>query len=178
MWDLADVRREYDRLDAMLGIDTKKVGLQFSKRMKKQYGVCEFRNNRPVEIRLAEFLRTEDEVFWNTARHEYAHAAVALLTHRRHGHDEAWKALCRKIGCSDQRLAQSCEAARKLREQAAEKPRTWYVVTCKACGAVSRYQRRGKVVQAVEKGRHGIVCRRCGGTRFVLTTERTGNDDT
>ena len=92
MWTLAQVQAEYRRLDRLLGIDTSRVAVSFSRRMTRQYGVCTFVKNRPQEIRLADFLRREDQVFWDTARHEYAHAAVAILTGKRHGHDEAWKA--------------------------------------------------------------------------------------
>ena len=99
MWTLAQVQAEYRRLDRLLGIDTSRVAVSFSKRMTRQYGVCTFVKNRPQEIRLADFLRQEEQVFRDTARHEYAHAAVALLTGKRHGHDEAWKAVCRKNGC-------------------------------------------------------------------------------
>ena len=98
MWTLAQVQAEYRRLDRLLGIDTSRVAVSFSRRMTRQYGVCTFVKNRPQEIRLADFLRREDQVFWDTARHEYAHAAAAILTGKRHGHDEAWKAVCRKIG--------------------------------------------------------------------------------
>ncbi len=178
MWQLADVRREYDRLDALLGIDTKPVQLSFSRRMKKQYGVCEFRGNRPVEIRIADFLREEEEAFWQTARHEFAHAAAALLTHKRHGHDEAWKSVCRAIGCSDERLAKPCEAAKRVQQQAEQRVQCRYVVTCRTCGAENRYKRRGKVVQTVEKGRRQCTCRRCGGTRFTLSMERMESNDT
>ena len=80
MWTLEQVRAEYHRLDRLLGIDTSGIPVRFSKRMTRQYGVCTFLKNRPQEIRLADFLRQEDAVFWDTARHEYAHAAAALLT--------------------------------------------------------------------------------------------------
>ena len=103
MWTLSQVLAEYRQLDRLLGIDTGRVAVSFSKRMTRQYGVCTFVKNKPQEIRLADFLRQEDQVFWDTARHEYAHAAVALLTGKRHGHDEAWKAVCRKIGCPPER---------------------------------------------------------------------------
>ena len=117
MWTLSQVQAEYRRLDRLLGIDTGRVAVSFSRRMTRQYGVCTFVKNRPQEIRLADFLRQEDQVFWATARHEYAHAAVALLTGKRHGHDEAWKAVCRKIGCPPERLAPSCEAAAENRRR-------------------------------------------------------------
>ena len=167
MWTLEQVRQEYRRLDAMLGIDTSGVGLEFSKRMTRQYGVCTFVKNRPQEIRLADFLRQEEQVFRDTARHEYAHAAVALLTGKRHGHDEAWQAVCRKIGCPPERLAPSCGAAVENRKRI-EAARGVYLVTCLGCGAESRYLRRGPVVQALEEARGGIRCRRCGGKKFRL----------
>ena len=71
MWTLAQVQAEYRRLDRLLGIDTSRVAVSFSRRMTRQYGVCTFVKNRPQEIRLADFLRREDQVFWDTARHEY-----------------------------------------------------------------------------------------------------------
>ena len=117
MWTLAQVQAEYRRLDRLLGIDTSRVAVSFSRRMTRQYGVCTFVKNRPQEIRLADFLRREDQVFWDTVRHEYAHAAAAILTGKRHGHDEAWKAVCRRIGCPPERLAPSCEAAAENRRR-------------------------------------------------------------
>ena len=72
MWTLAQVQAEYRRLDRLLGIDTSRVAVSFSRCMTRQYGVCTFVKNRPQEIRLADFLRREDQVFWDTARHEYA----------------------------------------------------------------------------------------------------------
>ena len=67
MWTLEQVRAEYHRLDRLLGIDTSGIPVRFSKRMTRQYGVCTFLKNRPQEIRLADFLRQEDAVFWDTA---------------------------------------------------------------------------------------------------------------
>ena len=167
MWTLSQVQAEYRRLDRLLGIDTGRVAVSFSKRMTRQYGVCTFVKNKPQEIRLADFLRQEDQVFWDTARHEYAHAAVALLTGKRHGHDEAWKAVCRKIGCPPERLAPNCNAAVENQKRI-EAVRGVYVVTCLGCGTQSRYLRRGTVVQALEEQRGGIRCRRCGGKKFRL----------
>ena len=165
MWTLEQVRAEYHRLDRLLGIDTSGIPVRFSKRMTRQYGVCTFLKNRPQEIRLADFLRQEDAVFWDTARHEYAHAAAALLTGKRHGHDEVWRAVCRRIGCPEDRLAPQCAAAEENRKRIAA-ARGVYVVTCLGCGAESRYLRRGKVVQALEeKKRHyeGVLQRELDG---------------
>jgi len=174
--DLEAVRAEYDRLDRLLGIDTRFVGLSFSRRMTKQYGVCTFRGAHPEQIRLAEFLRREPQQLLMTARHEYAHAAAALLTGRPHGHDAAWKTVCARIGCPGERLSKPCPAMleRQREREMSRAPRTFYVVECLNCHRQSRYQRRGKVVRALESGRGGCVCRACGARRFGLRIEQEG----
>ena len=114
---LETVRAEYDRLDRILGIDTSGILLSCSARMVRQYGVCCFCGDRPAKIRLAAFLLDEPEQLHKTALHEYAHAAAALLTGRRHGHDAVWKAICLRIGCAPERLSEPCAAARRRAEE-------------------------------------------------------------
>ena len=175
---LETVRAEYDRLDRMLGIDTSGILLSCSARMVRQYGVCCFCGDRPAKIRLAAFLLDEPEQLHKTALHEYAHAAAALLTGRRHGHDAVWKAICLRIGCAPERLSEPCAAARRRAEEY-EKSRAgapvWLVV-CRGCGAVSRYRRRGKVVQLLQQHptTSACVCRQCGGRSFALCRQKEG----
>lgn len=57
MRTLDELRREYDRLDHLLGIDTSRVELVFSTRMVRRYGECRFSHGRPVQIRLRRFWR-------------------------------------------------------------------------------------------------------------------------
>jgi len=182
MTTLEEIRAEYDRLDRLLGIDTTGVKLSFSRRMAKQYGVCTFRGRFPEEIRIADFLRRDEEQLLVTARHEYAHAAATLLTGRSHGHDETWKAFCRRIGCPPDRLSKPCAAMaeKQLEREKTRGPKTYYLVECLSCHKTSRYQRRGRVVQTLERQRAGrrgtgwCTCRSCGGTSFRLTTETEG----
>lgn len=175
---LETVRAEYDRLDRILGIDTSGILLSCSARMVRQYGVCCFCGDRPAKIRLAAFLLDEPEQLRKTALHEYAHAAAALLTGRRHGHDAVWKAVCLRIGCAPERLSEPCAAARRRAEEY-EKGRAgtpvWLVV-CRGCGAVSRYRRRGKVVQLLQQHptTSACVCRQCGGRSFALCRQKEG----
>lgn len=175
MTALESVRAEYSRLDRQLGIDTSCIPLSLSTRMVRQYGVCCFRGNVPSAIRLAAFLLDAPEQLRQTALHEYAHAAAALLTGKRHGHDAVWKAVCARIGCPPERLSKPCEAARKRAEEY-EKSRAsapgWQVV-CQSCGAVSHYRRRGKIVQLLEAhpNSRSCICRQCGGRRFRLIRE-------
>ncbi len=175
---LEAVRAEYDRLDRILGIDTSGILLSCSARMVRQYGVCCFCGDRPAKIRLAAFLLDEPEQLHKTALHEYAHAAAALLTGRRHGHDAVWKAICLRIGCAPERLSEPCAAARRRAEEYEEGRAgapVWLVV-CRGCGAVSRYRRRGKVVQLLQQHptTSACVCRQCGGRSFALCRQKEG----
>ena len=167
MWTEQMIREEYARLDRLLGVDTSHIPVSFSARMVRRYGACTFRGDTPTAIRLAAFLKEDDTALLETARHEYAHAAVALLTGKRHAHDDAWRAVCRRIDCPEERLAEPCAAAERNCARVVRQ-RGVYVVTCLRCGAESEYLRRGPVVQALERGRRGCRCRACGGTKFRL----------
>lgn len=169
MWTIEELREEYDRLDRYLGIDTRPIRLRFSARMQRQHGVCCFQNGWPVEIRIAEFLRDDDAAFLETARHEYAHAAAAIITGTRHGHDALWRGLCERIGCRPERLAEVSTA-----QQAALDSRG-YIVCCCRCGATSRYLRRSRVIHSIETGQGRCRCRRCGGEKFTI--ERIGANE-
>ena len=110
-----------------------------------------------------------------TALHEYAHAAAALLTGRRHGHDAVWKSVCLRVGCRPERLSKPCAAAQE-RAAAYEKSRAGgpvYLVRCLGCGTESRYLRRGKIVQLLEQHpkTQSCVCKKCGGRSFSLIVE-------
>ena len=97
---LDDVRREYDRLDALCGVDTTQVALRISKRATKRLGSCKYVGNAVESVTISDFvLDAADEVFYDTIRHEYAHALVKLRFPReRHGHDARWKAACLEVG--------------------------------------------------------------------------------
>ena len=109
MHSLEEVRAEYDRLDRLCGVDTSRIELKISKRAVKQLGSfrCPRRGGKDgLCITLSHLILEDDEQFWDTVRHEYAHAAVYLLNPgERHGHDRVWKDMCRRIGCSPERLA-------------------------------------------------------------------------
>lgn len=172
---LEAIRSEYRRLDRLLGISTEQIPLSFSTRMVRQYGVCCFRADKPTAIRLAAFLKDEPEQLRQTALHEYAHAAAALLTGRRHGHDAVWKSVCLRVGCRPERLSKPCAAAQE-RAAAYEKNRAGgpvYLVRCLGCGTESRYLRRGKIVQLLEQHpkTRSCVCKKCGGRSFSLIVE-------
>ena len=82
MHSLEEVRAEYDRLDRLCGVDTSRIELKISKRAVKQLGSfrCPRRGGKDgLCITLSHLILEDDEQFWDTVRHEYAHAAVYLL---------------------------------------------------------------------------------------------------
>ena len=163
MHTLAELRAEYNRLDKLLGIDTSGIELRVSTRAVRQLG--SFRASRPPRITLSSLVMEDDELFMDTARHEYAHAAVHLLYPlEKHGHDKVWKDICRRIGCRPQSRTELTQTAAELREQKIK-----YIVRCKGCGRESGYVRRGKAVELIQRGRGSrLRCRVCGGNKFDL----------
>ena len=173
MHTIQEVRAEYDRLDRLCGVDTTGIEIVFSARSVKRLG--SFRppvpaKGLPARIMISAALLESDDPFWDTVRHEYAHAAV-WLTHpgERHGHDEVWKAVCRRIGCAPKSTAPAGEQSEALRRQRAK-----YMVKSHACGAETYYLRAGKIVTLMERGyRKRIRCGRCGSNDLLLY-ERDG----
>lgn len=163
MHSLDEVRAEYDRLDKLLGIDSRGIELKVSTRAVKQLG-C-FKNGAKPSITLAKAVLEDDGLFLDTVRHEYAHAALWLMQPKeRHGHDAQWKALCRRIGCVPKSRVKSGEKAAAQRAQRAK-----YLIRCTGCGAESLYLRRGKSVDMLLQGRGArLRCTRCGGNDFKL----------
>ena len=167
MHTLEEVRAEYDRLDRMIGINTRNIELKISRRAVRQLGSFRSpaRGRGPLRITLSALILDDDAQFWDTVRHEYAHAAVYLLhPGEKHGHDAVWRDMCRRVGCDPSRLAPSEGRAAELRRAQAK-----YIIRCQGCGGESRYVRRGKAVELMLRGRGKTLrCRRCGGNSFVL----------
>ena len=167
MHTLEEVRREYDRLDRLVGIDTSGVELKISRRAVRQLGSfrAPSRGRGPLRITLSALVLDDDAQFWDTVRHEYAHAAVWLMhPGEKHGHDKTWRDMCRGVGCDPKRLAPEKGRAAELRQA-----RTRYIIRCRGCGGESRYIRRGRAVELMLRGRGRMLrCRKCGGNDFTL----------
>ncbi len=168
MHSLDEIRREYDRLDKLCGVDTSSVEIEISRRPGRRLGSFRYplkEGAAPLRIIISASLLEQEEQFWDTIRHEYAHAAV-YLRHpgERHGHDRTWKELCRQLGCSPERLAPESRAQQERTEETAK-----YRVHCNGCGRDSYYFREGKVVKALRRGGRGRVrCAFCGSDSFQL----------
>ena len=86
--------------------------------------------------------------------HECAHYLVNEETHENHGHDAIFKAMCNRIGCTNDGTV--CHS---LDREVPETQIYKYFVTCEDCGSiVGKYHRAGKIVQHPEY----YTCK-CGG---------------
>ncbi len=114
-------------------------------RSKLNMGLCKY-GPRSVELSAHFVEHNPDEAVRDTLLHEIAHALVGPG----HGHDAAWKAMCRRVGARPERL--SFEAVMPLGR--------WRAV-CGGCGALHHRHRRPKRMV-------GWWCCRCGPERGRL----------
>ena len=171
MHTIQEIRTEYDRLDRLLGVDTSGIEITISPHRGKRMG--SFRSPgedvppmfaKPPRISISAAVLEDDGLFWDTIRHEYAHAVV-WLTHpgERHGHDDVWKAVCRQIGCTPKGTVAASDEQKQEWRAAAK-----YRVHCESCGADTYYQRAGKIVTLLMHGQSRRVRCRCGAHDFTL----------
>lgn len=171
---LEDVRAEYNRLDDLCMVDTSFIDLRVSTRATRRYGYCHYKSRAnfgaggyifvPDYICITDFILDCEEQFWNTIRHEYAHALVMLRDGKSHHHDSVWKAACLEVGCNPERVAKNQEAEQKSVER--RKTQIRYIVHCRDCGRQWAYIRRGSVVKAL-KAKKVCTCL-CGGHNISL----------
>ncbi|MCR4935677.1 MAG: SprT-like domain-containing protein [Oscillospiraceae bacterium] len=164
-YGLMDLRREYARLDERCGVDTRGIVLRISARARGRLGL--FRPGPPPSIEISAFVLDREDLFWDTARHEYAHALVWLRDPGSdHGHDAVWKAACLEVGCTPRATVRPDQALLEARTAQAR-----YRVVCERCGQESIYLRAGKIVQVLQSGSpHRLRCKRCGSADFRLET--------
>lgn len=136
-----DVRSLLRQAEAILGQSCEEVPIIISPRMSRSYGVFLFRIQRgrvePVAFKFALRLLSgdyEDEVVRQVIFHEYAHFYTNTFDHQNHGHDEFFKANCRRLGIPEEtKLKVSNEAFSK-------KP--GYIIRCSNCGSKVATRRR------------------------------------
>lgn len=167
---IEDVRREYDRLDALCGVDTSALSLRISTRATKRLGSCRYVGNTVEGVTVSAFVMDgPDDVFYDTIRHEYAHALVKLRRPReKHGHDAVWKAACLEVGCAPERC---CDPSVLPSPPARREEPYRYRLRCLVCGQTWDYKRRAKVLRIVARGgSYRCTCPRCKGHRFTVET--------
>lgn len=174
MYSIEDIRKEYDRLDSLCGVDTSNVEIKISTRAYRRYGYCLFHKKRrkyyPTCIMITDFILTLEEEFWDIIRHEYAHALVTLRDGIQHGHDKVWKQACLEVGCppdvhTESEKAFDLAVAKKMSTPCTARPFI-YQIECKQCHRVWKYKSNCKVVQSARVGT--ATCPFCNVRDFIV----------
>ena len=165
---LEDILQEYDRLDTLCGVDTSAIALKVSTRASKRLGSCKYIGNTVASVTISDFVMdAADDVFFDTIRHEYAHALVKLRRPReKHAHDAVWKAACLEVGYAPERC---CDPARVPPAPTRRQEAYHHRLRCLVCGATWDYKRKTKVLRLVERGASRYcTCPHCKGHRFAI----------
>jgi len=171
MYHMEDIIKEYQRLDQLCGVDTGNIEIAISTRCTRRRGLCMLdANGHPIKIVISDFVLA-DEDFWDTIRHEYAHALVALRSPGNpHGHNIAWRTACIEVGCRSKRDKKVESAAPPQ-----QRVRAKYLVTCRNCGRTWSYLRKSKTVKLIEKGYKHFKCPACGHGEFQVKGKEDDN---
>ena len=123
--------------NAGYNFDNYNITISVSNRMKKTLGWCEVKSKNgipyPSEIRISNYLLENSElsVIKDVIYHDAAHALVAIETRENHGHDAVFKAMCKRVGTTnDGAITQSFEITN---------PEKFYKYTtyCAECGKMT-----------------------------------------
>ena len=165
-----EIKAEYRRLDQICCIDSRYIPIKISTKAIRRYGSCSYRTvagrTYVKYITISDFILECEEQFWDTIRHEYAHMLVTMRDGKCHGHDAVWKAACKEVGCSPNRLATNQEA----HEQSAQRrmKRAKYRVSCQECGREWTYVKAGVVVKKLQQGKGKTLTCPCGSHALKL----------
>ena len=167
MYTIKDIIREYERLDAKFNnniantVDISITGRCTSRRgcykaSKKNGHICN------EKIIISNFVMNEKaDTFYNTIRHEYAHALTTRLYKEDHGHDSIWKSIALKCGASANATTPATP------EQLAAHRDNKYTVVCEQCGKQYGYQRVCRTLRIIRGEINSeVVCPVCGGKHF------------
>ena len=137
------------------------IEVSINPRLSTTLGRCKYVNRFPSKIELsAKFLAgaTDKEII-DVIYHEAAHALVMIETREIHHHDACFKAMCKRIGTTNDKTQMKVEFM-------AEEPKMFkYHVICNKCGKiVGKYRRAGNVVKNCEN----YYCVECGGSLSVI----------
>lgn len=102
-----EIQKEYRRLDGICGLDTTYMPIKRYRQKGKTVAMCEFTSHSAIPVQFMfnlyylDWLPETDCI--DVIRHEYAHAAAALLfgpaSLRGSGHGPLWQRVCAMVDC-------------------------------------------------------------------------------
>lgn len=175
MFTEEEIRKEYDRLDKILGIDTSHIIIDFGSSNKTETAAfTQFYSNAPtvpkrIRFNMAIMGVLNDTNCLDIIRHEYAHAAVALKeNYTGLPHGGPWKKICRQIGC---RPSPYTYNGRKIEYIEDYKIKEKMVrVKCCNCGRITMQPDNSRIVKILRNGGNSwnLKCKKCGRMVFTL----------
>lgn len=165
MWAVEDIKKECDRLSAMVG-DIFDIPIRINGRLTRTLGrvMCSkkegiwYADSMEISRQLLE--TSTDESIISVIEHEWCHYYTAKLTGENHGHDKVFKATCARVGCTNDGV--STAVNRTVSESAIYK----YQVYCPKCDEfISGYSRMNSTLKNLKN----CYCKRCdsGNLSFI-----------
>lgn len=159
-WTVQKIEGYVDRILNKQGL-TREFPVLINGRLTRTLGRVTTRAAVPVKMEFSrQFLETSsDNSIIEVILHESAHAIVALETKQNHGHDQVFKDVCARIGCSADEPQTEVERIVDVKSK--------YEVWCDDCNAlISEFSRACKTTNAVKAGH--CNCGRCRGANLRL----------
>ena len=168
MFTVLDIRRVYDELDAMLGIDTSNVKIELSNRMTRTLGYCKYQRigGKCYTVKIVisnQVMKAGKDSFQSIIRHEYAHMACNEITRTPHGHDSYWKNMCKKCGGTPTRTGEYKDIPYKTRKRKKVEKVT---LLCEGCNSTFHMAPNSKAVRIIRSGIGYCTCPYCKGREF------------
>ena len=144
------------------------IPVKINSRLRSTLGRCRYKWDNPVKKTIIptviefskQFLETStDESIDEVIKHECCHYLVAIETKQRHMHDACFKAMCKRVGTTNDRPHYE-ELKRTVDPSNIYK----YTVCCENGDYETHYQRRGKVISNIDF----YSCPICGGHLKVI----------
>ncbi len=160
MWTVERLKNELEKISTRVG-DIFDISVSINPRLIKTHGRCNYKINNlsgeciPVSIEMSKILlkTTTDEDIIQVLKHEWAHYYVTKKTKCKHGHDNYFKDICAKIGCSH-------SASRGAVEQTTAPENIYkYTVYCPRCGFLGGYSRMCQTLKTIQF----CICKQCNG---------------
>lgn len=172
MFSLYDIRKEYERLDKITGLNiSRDVELSLTSRCTRRRGVYKRRSKNGVlqyeKIVISNFVLAEPpESFFDTIRHEYAHAMDKRLNGLYNpSHGESWKICCKIVGCVPSATTEASDAQIEYQKSKG------YGLIRQTCGHEWHYQRLSKVLKAIVGGVK-YKCPYCNGENLSVISNQ------
>lgn len=168
---------EYRRLDKLCGIDTSYIVCDTYYAKEDTVAYCQFITHTAIPARIffnrryVDWLPESDCI--DVIRHEYAHAAAALLygpaALEGTGHGTLWKAVCAIVECRPFPYTYSLNIAEPLAQYNVGSQNMCLVECCR-CGATSEQPEDSRIISVLKSGlmSWNFSCPSCGGFRFRL----------